>query len=53
MVKDISQAQADVNFAGVGLKLAAGSQLLDLNFDTKKQTKISDLSVPPPPSPKP
>ena len=53
VVKDISQAQADVNFAGVGLKLAAGSQLLDLNFDTKKQTKISDLTVPPPPSPKP
>jgi hypothetical protein len=51
VVKDISSTQAAVNMAGVGLKLAEGSQLMDLSIVPKSQHKISDLNLPPPPPP--
>ena len=51
VVKEISETQATVNMAGVGLKLAEGSQLIDLTIVPKSQHKISDLTVPPPPPP--
>ena len=47
VVKDISSTQAAVNMAGVGLKLAEGSQLMDLSIVPKSQHKISDLNLPP------
>ena len=51
VVKEISETQAKVNMAGVGLKLAEGSQLIDLTIVPKAQRKVSDLTVPPPPPP--
>lgn len=51
VVNDISKAQSEVNMAGVGLKLAEGSALLDLTIVPKAQKKLSDLTVPPPPPP--
>jgi hypothetical protein len=51
VVKEISQTQAAVNMAGVGLKLTEGSQLIDLTIVPKSQHKVSDLTLPPSPSP--
>lgn len=51
VVNDISKTQAEVNIAGVGMKLAEGSALLDLTIVPKAQKKLSDLTVPPPPPP--
>jgi hypothetical protein len=51
VVKQISETQAAVNLAGVGLKLAEGSQLIDLTIVPKSQRKVSDLTLPPPPPP--
>ncbi len=53
VVKEISQNQAVVNMASVGLKLREGSQLADLTIVPKSQRKVSDLTLPPPPSPQP
>ena len=53
VVNGIAQAQADANMAGVGLKLAEGSQLMDLTITPKAQHPPTDLNVPAPPSPVP